>query len=428
MSSNLTPSNSRAARQAKRKDAENAARFNFMVREASVSLKPCFFSRLTISRYVTSHRFISALRNADALAPHSSEFFGCAILSRPIGYVTYHNRYFALDKATSAYHIREVTKPVDTAMANVIPREKQIAVIAALCEGVSIRATERLTGVNRETVMNLGARVGMGCAKLHNGLMRDLNVARLEFDEIWQFVGKKRKAVRAGDPATVGDQYTFVALGGSSKAIISYFTGKRTHDAALAFAKDVRARVIGAPEISTDGLNAYPYAIEEAFHTDCHHGVVVKEFAAMHAGTDAHHRYSPGEVVSVEYRKVSGQPKNISTSFIERQNLTIRMQQRRFTRLTNAFSKKYEHHVAAFALYAAWYNLCRVHQTLRITPAMQLGVTDHVWSIGELIDAALMGEVPSGTTTENPMNLDRKDTVQSLPRRGLFQVITGGKK
>jgi IS1 family transposase len=313
-------------------------------------------------------------------------------------------------------------------MANVLPREKQIAVIAALCEGVSIRATERLTGVNRETVMNLGARVGMGCAKVHSRLMRDLNVARLEFDEIWQFVGKKRKAVKPGDPATVGDQYTFVALGGSSKAIVSYYTGKRTHDAALAFARDVRARVIGAPEISTDGLNAYPYAIEEAFATNCSHGVVVKEFAAMHTGTDAHHRYSPGEVVSIEYRKVAGDPREISTSFIERQNLTVRMQQRRFTRLTNAFSKKYEHHVAAFALYAAWYNFCRVHQTLRITPAMQLGVTDHVWSIGELIDAALTGEVPTGTTTEDPRNLDRKDTVQSLPRRGIFQVITGGKK
>ena len=317
-------------------------------------------------------------------------------------------------------------------MANVLPREKQIAVIAALCEGVSIRATERLTGVNRETVMNLGARVGMGCAKVHNRLMRDLNVARLEFDEIWQFVGKKRKAVRATDPATVGDQYTFVALAGAAKAIVSYYTGKRTHEAALAFASDVRRRVIGAPEISTDGLNAYPIAIEQAFATDCSHGVVVKEFAAHAVNDEAHHRYSPGDVVSVEYRRLSGQPREISTSFVERQNLTIRMQQRRFTRLTNAFSKKYEHHIAAFALYAAWYNFCRVHQTLRITPAMQLGVTDHGWSIGELIDAALTGEVPPGTTTESPMNLDHKDTIQSVQHfghyKGRFTVIRGGKK
>ena len=234
-------------------------------------------------------------------------------------------------------------------------------------------------------------------------------------------------------PSRFGDQFTFVALAGSAKAIVSYYTGKRTHEAALAFAKNVRERVIGAPEISTDGLNAYPYAIEEAFKTDCDYGVVVKEFAAMHAGTDLHHRYSPGEVVSIKYRDVIGTPGNISTSYVERQNLTIRMQQRRFTRLTNAFSKKYEHHIAAFALYAAWYNLCRVHQTLRITPAMQLGVTDHVWSIGELIDAALTGELPGGTTTENPQNLDRADTIQSTAGkhhyrgRQVFTIIRGGK-
>jgi IS1 family transposase len=313
---------------------------------------------------------------------------------------------------------------------NILSREKQIEAISALCEGVSIRATERLTGVNRETVMKLGARVGFGCAKVHNRLMRDLNVARLEFDEIWQFVGKKRKAVRETDPETVGDQYTYIALAGSAKAIISYYTGKRTHDATLTFAKDVRARVIGAPEISTDGLNSYPWAIERAFKDDCSHGVIIKTYAA--GGDDTAHRYSPGDVVDVEVRRVIGRPKQISTSFIERQNLTLRMHQRRFTRLTNGFSKKFEHHIAAVALYAMYYNFCRVHEALRITPAMQLGVTDHIWSIGELIDAALDGTLPDGTTTESPMNLDRGDTIQSTRKfgqfRGRFNVIDGGKK
>ena len=288
---------------------------------------------------------------------------------------------------------------------NVLPSEKQIEAISALCEGVSIRATERLTGVNRGTIMNLGARVGNGCAKVHHKLMRNANVSRLEFDEIWQYVAKKRKAVRATDPETVGDQYTFVALGGSSKAIISYYTGKRTPEAATAFAKDVRARVIGAPEISTDGLNAYPGAIEEAFKSECSHGVVVKEFAAL-TGTDAAHRYSPGDVVSVEYRKVVGQPR-------EYLNVLHRAPEPHDPNAATPVHaahkcvlEKFEHHVAAFALYAAYYNFCRVHETLRITPAMQLGVTDHVWSIGELIDAALDGELPSGSGPEFPKNLD----------------------
>jgi IS1 family transposase len=315
---------------------------------------------------------------------------------------------------------------------NILPRQKQIEAISALCEGVSIRATGRLTGVDRDTVMALGARVGNGCAKLHNRLMRNLNVSRLEFDEIWQYVGKKRKAVKATDPVTVGDQYTFIALAGSAKAIVSYYTGKRTTEATYAFAKDVRARVLGAPEISTDGLPAYPWAIERAFNTQCSHGVIVKEYAAFETGAEAARRYSPGDVVSVQVQRVVGEPEMISTSYVERQNLTVRMQQRRFTRLTNAFSKKFEHHVAAFALYAAHYNFCRVHEALRITPAMQLGVTDHVWSIGELIDAALAGDLPQGTGPEFPHNLDREDTVQSVRQhgefKGRFTVIKGGKE
>jgi hypothetical protein len=206
--------------------------------------------------------------------------------------------------------------------------------------------------------------------------------------------------------------------------------GRIADEVLAGFAKDVRARVLGAPEISTDGLNSYPWAIERAFKDDCTHGVIVKTYAAMGgSGDDAARRYSPGNVVSVEVKRVVGNPREISTSYVERQNLTLRMHQRRFTRLTNAFSKKFEHHVAAVALYATHYNFCRVHETLRITPAMQLGVTDHVWSIGELIDAALDGSLPTGTTTENPTNLDPSDTIQSTRHqfKGRFTVIQGGK-
>lgn len=154
----------------------------------------------------------------------------------------------------------------------------------------------------------------------------------------------------------------------------------------------MRERVYGSPEIITDGWNAYPNAVQEAFGAGCVYGVIDKHYSAPQA-VEAARRYSPAEVVSISKRSVIGAPAHISTSYVERQNLTLRMSQRRFTRLTNAFSKKIENHSAAVALYAAHYNLCRVHEALRITPAMQLGVTDHIWTVSELVAAALYGKV-----------------------------------
>jgi IS1 family transposase len=292
---------------------------------------------------------------------------------------------------------------------NVLPREKQIEIIAALTEGVSIRATERLTGVHRDTIMRLGVRVGMGCAALHDHMMRDLQVNRIELDEAWSFVGKKQRHLRQDDPADLGDQYIFLALAGAAKAIVSYRVGKRTAENTRAFVADLRARVVGAPEISSDAFNAYPVAVDLAFGIDCHFGTIEKHYAVEQA-VEAARRYSPAQVVAVSKREVVGRPQHISTSYVERQNLTLRMQQRRFTRLTNAFSKRLENHCAAIALYAAHYNLCRVHEALRVTPAMQLGVTDHVWTIGELIEAAIDGVLPP------------------TPRKriGRFTVIEGG--
>jgi IS1 family transposase len=277
---------------------------------------------------------------------------------------------------------------------NTLPIEKQIEAVAALTEGVSVRAAERLTGVNRGTILSLGVRVGQGCAKVQDALMRDLNVARVELDEAWSFVGKKQKTLTTQDGPDKGDQYIFLAMAGAAKAIVSYRVGKRDQENTSAFVQDLRERVLGAPEISSDGFNAYPGAIEDAFGMDCTYGQIVKNYGIQHGVVEAARRYSPAQVVSVSRREVVGRPCHISTSFIERQNLTLRMQQRRFTRLTNAFSKKLENHEAAVALYVAHYNLCRVHETLRITPAMQLGVTDHIWSIGELVEAALTGVTP----------------------------------
>jgi IS1 family transposase len=275
---------------------------------------------------------------------------------------------------------------------NILSFDRQSEIIAALTEGVSIRATERLTGVHRDTIMRLGVRVGFGCAAIHDALMQNLQVARIELDEAWSFVGKKQKQLRPDDSADLGDQYVFIALAGAAKAILSYRVGKRTAANTRAFVMDVRDRVLGAPEISSDAFNQYPAAVEQAFGADCTFGTIEKHYSAPQA-VEASRRYSPADVISITTRAVVGRPKHISTSYVERQNLSLRMAQRRFTRLTNAFSKKLENHCAAVALYAAHYNFCRVHEALRITPAMQLGVTDHVWTVRELVEAALHGTI-----------------------------------
>jgi IS1 family transposase len=275
-------------------------------------------------------------------------------------------------------------------MANNLPFDRQVEIIAHLVDGVSIRATERLTKVHRDTIMRLGVRVGFGCNAIHDALMQNLNVPRIELDEAWSFVGKKQKQLKPEDSTDLGDQYVFIAMAGAAKAIISYRVGERTSGNTDAFLRDVRDRALGKPEISSDGFNAYPGAVERAFGVDCSFGVIEKHYSAPQA-VEASRRYSPASVVSITTRRVVGKPAHISTSYIERQNLSLRMAQRRFTRLTNAFSKKLENHEAAVALYAGHYNFCRVHEALRITPAMQLGVTDHIWSVGELVDAALNG-------------------------------------
>ena len=268
---------------------------------------------------------------------------------------------------------------------NTLPLDKQIQVISALTEGVSIRATERLTGVHRDTVMRLGVRVGEACAALHDQTMRGLNIGRIELDEIWGFVGKKQRKLTEMDGDDKSDQYTFTALDGTTKAIVSYTTGKRTLENTMAFAADLRERIVNKPIINSDGFVAYPAAIEAAFGADCSYGQIVKHYVGSSA-QDTTHRYSPGAVVAVTKNVVSGKPGRISTSYVERSNLTLRMQSRRFTRLTNGHSKKFDNHKAAVSLFVAHYNFCRVHETLRVTPAMSLGLTNHIWSVAELIN------------------------------------------
>jgi IS1 family transposase len=291
---------------------------------------------------------------------------------------------------------------------NVLPFETQIAIISALTEGCSIRSIERMTGVHRDTIMRLGLRVGQACARIHDRTMLGIRVNRIEVDEVWSYVGRRQRRNFKLAP-DVGDQYLFTALASSAKAIISYRMGKRDGGTCEAFLMDLRERVIGAPEISSDAFVAYERMIPQIMGARSAYGQVVKTFS-MPVVKEAARRYAPGSVVAVEYRPIVGEPEHISTSFVERSNLTIRMANRRFARLTNAFSKKLENHAAAVSLFVMHYNFCRVHETHRQTPAQALGIADHVWSIGELVNAALADE--------------QRPAISS--RFGRFTVIDGG--
>jgi IS1 family transposase len=277
---------------------------------------------------------------------------------------------------------------------NILSRDQHIHIISCLTEGMSIRATERLTGVHRDTIMRLGARVGAGCARVHDKLVVGVRTGRLELDELWTYVGKKQRRMTPQDGPEKGDQWTYVALASSSRAIVSYWTGKRNGDNTDEFIADLRERVIGNPEISSDGYLPYQTAIRAAFRASAY-GQITKTYSVSHIGKNASSRYSPAEVIAVSLDVVAGTPEHISTSYVERSHLTLRMSNKRFARLGNGFSKKLENHAASISLYVAHYNLCRPHESLRMTPAMALGITDRVWSIGDLLDAALAGEMPS---------------------------------
>lgn len=275
-------------------------------------------------------------------------------------------------------------------MANHLARDKEIAVISALVEGCSIRSTSRMTGVNRGTIEKLLVRVGNGCADLMNRTMIDLPCECLELDELWAFVGKKQRHVTSDDDKRrVGDQWTWVAIDADTKLVPSFLVGKRDHATADAFIRDLAPRLRNRVQISTDGLAAYVAPIAREFQAaGVDYAQIHKEYEAEPIGPG---RYSPPKVVATEKTPVIGQPvaEFVSTSYVERQNLTVRMGVRRYTRLTNAFSKKLENHVAATALHFAHYNFCRIHKTLRSTPAMAAGVSATLWSVDDLLNATI---------------------------------------
>lgn len=270
---------------------------------------------------------------------------------------------------------------------NILNPKKQEMAIMALVEGSSIRSVERMTGIHRDTIMRLMIRVGQNCKNLLNTHMRNLSCKYIQLDEIWCFVGKKQRHIKEKDnPLEVGDQWVFVAIDAESKLVPSYKIGKRDLFTAYDFLNDLSDRLDNRVQLASDSLKAYIEAVEASFGADVDYGQVVKTYEAEPIGPG---RYSPPHVISANRTIIMGNPKQdkISTSYVERNNLTMRMQMRRFTRLTNAFSKKLENLKAAVALHFAHYNFVRIHSSLKITPAMAGGITNHLWTIKDLIDS-----------------------------------------
>jgi IS1 family transposase len=265
--------------------------------------------------------------------------------------------------------------------------EKKLTVISALLEGNSIRSIERMTGVHRDTICRLLVSVGENCAAMLDARLRNLPCRYVQCDEIWCFVGKKQRRVRKDDGVEIGDQWIFVAEDADTKLIASYTVGKRSIANTMSFIGDLHNRLAQQIQLTTDGFHFYTKAVPDIFGLDVDFAQLIKLFGDY--GQHENARYSPPRITEVISKVRVGNPSvsDISTSYVERQNLTMRMQIRRLTRLTNAFSKKLANLKAAVALHFAFYNFCRVHSSLRITPAMAAGITEHVWELRELMAA-----------------------------------------
>lgn len=274
-------------------------------------------------------------------------------------------------------------------MANVLTREKQVAVISALAEGASIRSIERMTNIHRDTIMRLGVRIGQGCAGILDLKMRDLSCERLQFDEIWGFIGKKQRHLGLDDAAELGDVWTFCAIDAETKLVPAFKVGKRDARTTQAFVGDVAARLRGRVQISTDGLRSYIDAIDNAFGCDVDFAQIVKTYEHDHA-QHPERKYSAPQMVSSEKIHIMGRPNMelCSTSYVERLNATTRLHIKRLNRLTLAFSKKLENFEAAVALHFAYYNLVKRHNTIKCTPAMAAGVESTFWTVAELVERA----------------------------------------
>ncbi len=270
---------------------------------------------------------------------------------------------------------------------NKLSAQKRVQIVSALVEGNSINATSRIVGVCNNTVLKLLADLGNACAIYQDRVFRNLKCKRIECDEIWSFVHAKEGHLPAELQGVFGygDVYTWVALDAETKLVPCWNVGRRDAISGEAFIKDLASRLAKRVQLSTDGFKVYLTAIEEAFGSEIDYGMIVKIYG--HTQDDATRRYSPAECIGCEKEVIMGNPDRelISTSYIERQNLTMRMSMRRFTRLTNGFSKKIENHMHAIAIHYMHYNFCRIHKSLRCSPAMAAGVSKTLWSIEDIV-------------------------------------------
>jgi len=272
-------------------------------------------------------------------------------------------------------------------MANKLTFEMKTMAVSMLCEGNSIRAIERMTGVHRDTIMRLGVRMGEGCKELMSDKFTGLNCKLIQVDELWGFIGAKKKTVKQKNLGPeFGDVWTWVALDAETKLVPTIVVGNRDQYHANIFMDDLASRLISRPQISSDALAAYQGAIERAFGCEVDYGSVIKTFS--HTDLEEQRRYSPPSVLKIKKSAVQGDPDMnlVSTSYVEKQNHTVRMHCRRLSRLTNAFSKKRENFEAAISLHYAYYNFCKRHQTIRCTPAMEAGIEKSQWTVADLVE------------------------------------------
>ncbi len=270
---------------------------------------------------------------------------------------------------------------------NKLDHESRARILHLLCEGSSIRAITRVTGASKNTVIKLMINAGKACAAYHDEHVRSLTTKRVQVDEIWSFTYAKQKNIAKAKaaPANAGDTWTWTAIDADNKLMISWLVGGRDGDYAMAFMDDLRSRLANRVQLTSDGHRAYLEAIEGAFGADIDYAQLVKIYGTPPEGEK---RYSPAECIGSVKTRIEGSPdpKHVSTSYVERSNLTIRMHTRRFTRLTNAFSKKVENHAHAVALHMMYYNFVRIHKTLRTTPAMAASVTKRLWEMTDVVD------------------------------------------